>query len=117
MDEESQQLERVRLAIASASVTGCLEWIDDATQIRVKNDPALEGLTLKEIRNALVRWSQADGRIERRRETRSEYQPRREYWFWVLVPVAGFVQPLFYELELTDDDPDCPAVSILNVHL
>jgi hypothetical protein len=54
--------------------------------------------------------------IIKRKEDRDERQDRRELWFKVLIPVEELPQPLFFELELTDDDPDVPAVTILNVH-
>jgi hypothetical protein len=44
---------------------------------------------------------------------------RREFWYKIIIPVdpaEDFPRGLFVELELTDDDPDCPVVSLLNAH-
>jgi hypothetical protein len=64
----------------------------------------------------MVQHVLAGGPIEYRLETREEYQDRRECWFRVKVPIPGFPRSLFFELELTDDDPDYPSAIILNVH-
>jgi hypothetical protein len=64
----------------------------------------------------MVRFVLGGGLVDLRLETREEYQNRRECWFRVNVPIAVFHRPLFFELELTDDDPDYPSVMILNVH-
>lgn len=72
--------------------------------------------TIRQIREIVIGFVLGGGSIEFRLEMREEYQHRREYWFRVKVPIIGFPRPLFYELELVDEDPDYPSVVILNVH-
>ena len=114
---EPELIELVRQAIGLHETTLCLEFLNEGLYRRIRNDPILQTVgTPREIRAILVRHVLAGGPIDCRRETREEYQDRREFWFRVRVQVPGFPQPLFYELELTDEDPECPSVAILNVH-
>ena len=115
--DESELIELVQKAIGLHETSLCLEFVNESLVRRLRNDAVLQLVgTPREIRSLLV-WSVLAGAtIDCRRETREEYQDRREFWFRVRVPVAGHAQPLFYELELTDDDKDLPSVAILNVH-
>jgi hypothetical protein len=114
---EPELIELVCRAIGLHETTLCLEFVNEGLIRRIRNDPTLQTVgTPREIRAILVHHVLAGGRIDCRRETREEYQGRREFWFRVRVPVPGFPRPLFYELELTDEDPDCPSAVILNVH-
>jgi hypothetical protein len=107
----------VRLAISCHETTGCVEFVNVQLEQRLKSNPVLQILgTLKEIRALMIDFVLASGPVEFRKETREEYQHRREYWFRVNVPITGFPRPLFFELELTDDDTELPAIVILNVH-
>jgi hypothetical protein len=115
MDEAAHQLELVRKALLSG-LSNCVEWIDDKTSNRVRNDPANQGLTPEGIKQLLIDFVRQGGPIEQRVEDREEWKNRRDYWYFAIVPVAEFTRGLFVELELTDDDPDVPIVSLLNAH-
>lgn len=115
--DEAELIELVRKAIGLHETSLCLEFVSEKLVARIRNDSVLQTIgTPREIRSLLIWNVAAGGTIDCRRETREEYQDRREFWFRVRVPVAGHPQPLFYELELTDDDLDFPSVVILNVH-
>ena|ERR1700722_596744 len=115
--DEAALIALVRLAISCHETTNCLEYVNVNLERRLKSDPALPTVgTLEEIRALLVDFVFNGGPVEFRYETREEYQHRREYWFRVNVPISGFPRPLFFELELTDDDLELPSVVILNVH-
>lgn len=115
--DETELLELVRRAIGLHQTTGCLEYASDKLRNRIQSDPTLQALgTPEELKAILVRHVTAGGAVDCRRETREEYQDRREFWFRVLVPIEGYPCPLFFELEVTDDDRDYPSVGILNVH-
>lgn len=113
--DEAQLIALVEKALSLHGTTGCLFYAEGSLERRLRKEltqvgplPAIKKLLVDHVRNA--------GTVECRRETRVEYQNHREFWFRVLVPVAGSPMPLFFELELTDDDPDFPSVAILNVH-
>jgi hypothetical protein len=112
MDEAARQLGLVYLALRSG-LSNCVEWINEKATARVRNDPANQGLTPEGIRRLLLDFVRQGGQVEQRVEERQEWKNRREFWFRVVVPVAGFPHGLFVEMELADDDPDVPAVSLL----
>ena len=115
--DESELIELVRKAIGLHETTGCLEYMSDKLRNRIQGDPELQVIgTPEELKKLLVRHNAAGGSIDCRRETREEYLERREFWFRVLVEIDGYPRPLFFELELTDDDVDYPSARILNVH-
>ena len=117
MLDAASEIELVENAILSG-LSNCLEWIDDEVQCRVRNDAELRGLTPKGIKQILIDWVRMKQcRIDRRPEIRNEYQDRREFWFRALGAVSDLPRELFIELELTDEDGDCPVVTILNAHL
>ncbi len=105
----------VRKAISLYKTTGCLEYVNEELQRRIRRDLSEVG-TPSYIKELLAIYSAAGGQIDCKVEEREERQDRREFWFRVRVPVVAYPQPLFYELELLDDDPDVPMVVILNVH-
>src|SRR5581483_11891265 len=113
MDELNRAVALVRHAILSG-LSNCLEWINEKTASRVRNDPGNRGLTPEGIRELVIEHVAAGGVIEGRREEREPWKDRREWWFFVVVPVADLPRGLFVEMELTDDDPDVPVVSLVN---
>lgn len=113
--DEAQLIALVLKAISLHQTRGCLEYVNENLEVRLQRDLRDVG-SLPAIRQSLVRHALSAGGIEFRVETRVEYRSRREFWFRVLVPISGRTMPLFYELELVDDDEDCPSVLILNVH-
>jgi hypothetical protein len=112
---EAALIALVRKAIGLHKTTGCLEYFDLELQKRIRRELGNIG-TPDSIKRLLVNHSTGGGKIDFKVEDREERQDRREFWFRALVPVAAHARPLFYELELLDDDPDVPAVVILNVH-
>jgi hypothetical protein len=115
--DEAALIALVRRAISCHETTGCLEYASEKLQIRIRRDPQLLLIgTPRRIKEIMVQHVISGGSVEFRKEKREEYQNRRECWFRVKVPVPGFPQPLFCELELTNEDPDYPSVLILNVH-
>jgi len=113
--DEAALIQLVKKAIGFHGTTGCYEYVSDALQNRIRANLGHVG-TPKAIKKLSVEYVAKGGRIDYRAETRQEYQGRRECWFRANVPVDGFPDPLFFELDLIDDDSDCPAVRILNVH-
>lgn len=106
------EVELVRQAILSHT-TGDCEWSDSAAR-RVRSDPDLSGVTLEGITALLRGHVDRGGVIERRSETRPDYS--QECWFRVIVPVDRFRHGLFVEIILVDEDPEAPAVRIVNAH-
>lgn len=112
---EAALIALVHKAISLHKTTGCFEYFNDELQTRLQRELA-HVATLKGLKELLVQHSAGGGDITFRREIRPEYQDRREFWFRAWVQVTGFSVPLFYELELIDEDVDCPSVAILNIH-
>lgn len=107
------QLALARKAIADG-VTGCYEW-DGRQAERVRNDARLQGLTPEYLRQRLREHVCGGGAITQHEEKRPEYS-YRDYWYKAILPESGFKHGVFIELELTDPDPDLPAVTIWNAH-
>ena len=106
------EVELVRQAILSHT-TGDCEWTDSAAR-RVRSDPQLNGFTLEGIVALLRNHVAQGGAIDCRSETRSDYP--QEHWYRVIVPVERFQHGLFVEIILADEDPEAPAVRIVNAH-
>jgi hypothetical protein len=107
------ELELIFRAILSTT-TGDCEWLDKEAR-RVRDDPALKGLRPGAIKDLLQEYVVNNGMqvIKQIPETRG-YD--RAYYYKVIVPVDEFKLGLFVELVLADDDPDAPAVRIVNAH-
>ena len=93
---------------------GCCEWKDSSAR-RVRQKPPCEGLTPEGIKELLVQHVEQKGELSQVREKRDEYADRR-FYDKAVVAVPGLVRGLFVEVVLVDDDPDCPAVLIVNAH-
>lgn len=116
--DEAQLIALAEKAISLHKTRGCLEYVGTTLEKRLRKELAHVG-TLAAITSLLVNHVSSSGLVELRPETREEYQDRRECWFRVLVPCSvspTLLTPLFFELELSDDDPDYPSVLIMNVH-
>lgn len=109
---------RLVVQALSCTLSNCVEWVNEKTANRVRSDPANQGLRPGEIIRLLREFVRASDPacVEQKREEREEWKDRRNYWYRVLVPAAGFPHGLFIELELLDDDPDVPVVVLLNAH-
>ena len=115
MDDAAHQHALVTKALRSG-LSNCVEWIDDKTALRVRNDPANQGLTPEGIKRLLLDFVRRGGPVEQFPEQRDRWRQRRAFWYRVVFPLDGFAHGLFVELELSDDDADVPVVSLLNAH-
>ena len=107
-------------AAAASSQSNCFDWLNDEVQRQVGRRPDLHGLTPPTIKRLAREWIVLhSGHIREWVERRENWMDRREYCYCVIVPVApvdDFPRGLFVEMELTEPDPDCPVVSLLNAH-
>jgi hypothetical protein len=112
--QDADELLLVQRATVS-TVTGDCEW-DERAARRVRQDPELQGLTPEGIKELLQDYvANQGGQIQQVPETRPEYSYRR-FYYKVIVPVDGFRHGLFTEIVLSDEDPNDPAVRIVNAH-
>lgn len=93
---------------------GCCEWNESSAR-RVREKPSCEGLTPEGIKELLIQHVEQKYELLQVREHRQEYADRR-FYYKAVVAVAGLARGLFVEVALADDDPDCPAVWIVNAH-
>jgi hypothetical protein len=108
------ELDLVRRTV-TCRVTGCCEW-DDRAARRVRADADLQGFTPEGIKDLLYDFvAHQGGEIHQVEETRPEYSDR-PFYYKAIVPVAEFRHGLFVEIVLDDDDPDLPAVRLVNAH-
>ncbi len=109
---------RLVVQALTCTLSNCVEWVNEKTSNRVRSDPANQGLRPGEIIRLLREFVRVSDPacVEQKREEREGWRDRRDYWYRVIVPVAGFPNGLFVELELLDDDPDVPVVVLLNAH-
>lgn len=106
----------VRKAILS-SCTGDCEWVDDKTALRVGFDSSNAGLTAPEIKELTKAWVAGGGAIFGKQEDRVNWRHKRDFVYWIVIEgIDEFPKGFFVEIELTDDDPDDPMVSLLNAH-
>src|SRR4051794_40129372 len=108
-----EELALVEKAIRS-KLGGCCEWHAKSAS-RGRSETNLQGLTPEHIRKRRIEFVEEGGSVSQVPERRPEYQ-HREFYYKVIVTEPGFKRGIFVELELTDDDPDVPAVTILNAH-
>jgi hypothetical protein len=113
--KDPNELELVRLAIANAHVTGCCEWDEKAAR-RFFSQPVLPGLTPEGVKSFLHEFvANEQGSIHQVTETRPEYADR-PFYYKAVIPVDGLPHGLFVEIIMDDDDPELPAVRIVNAH-
>jgi hypothetical protein len=117
MHEPADGPRLVRLAVKS-TLSNCVEWVDDRTMLRVGNDPSLQGLSPVEIKRLLRDYLRKDKTvaIHQEVEKREPWKDKRDWWYWVIISVAGFPRGVFVEMDLVDDDPECPVVHLVNAH-
>ena len=111
-----QELELVKHAIQHAHVTGCCEWKESAARL-VRQDHRLQEFALnpKEIKKLLVEYV-CGGGDKSIIQVPEQRKFNREYYYKVIVPVAGLARGLFVEIELVDDDPELPSVRMVSAH-
>ena len=112
---DSTELALVRKALTSG-LSNCVEWINDRTALRVRNDPELQGLAPEGIKQEVIAFVRAGGDIKQVVETRPEYKGQRQFFYNVVLPLTGFPRGVFVEIVLGDDDPDVPTVFLVNAH-
>ena len=93
---------------------GCCEWNASSAR-RVRKKPPCEGLTPEGIKELVIQHVEQKHELLQVREKRQEYVDRR-FYYKVVLALPELVRGLFVELVLVDDDPDCPAVWIVNAH-
>ena len=111
--DDPEELELVRRAIISR-ITGDCEW-DERAARRVR-DSLGPGLTPEVIKELLQDFVRKGGEVHQVPETREEYARDRRDYYKVIIPVWKFKHGLFVEIILSDDDPENPAVQIVNAH-
>jgi hypothetical protein len=108
----------------SAGIFGQIQW-DDRSDERARSNPDLQGLTPEFIRRLLHAFVDGGGRLDERRETRTDWLHAnadrpvyyRDFWYRAIVPVPDlFPNGLFVEVRLFDDDTQDPWVEIVNAH-
>ena len=110
------ELALVVKAISLAQNTrGCCEWNERAAR-RIRQQPPCQGMTPEGIRELLLdHVNNHRGQILQVEERREEYREHR-FYYKAIIPVAGLRRGLFVEMVLGDDDPEFPAVEIVNAH-
>ena len=95
---------------------GCVEW-DHEVVDRIRRELLAVRLSPPRIIAALIKFAKSGGTVRQVKEQRVERQDRREYYYKVILPLPDvFKKGLFIEMELSDDDPDYPAVLLVNAH-
>lgn len=114
--QDAQELALVVKAL-TCTLSHCVLWKDDRTERRIRADRELQGLTPNGIKALVREFVRSGGTIGQIREMRPEYVDGFDFYFKAVISVEDLPLPLFVEMVLTDDDPDCPVVMIVNAHL
>lgn len=109
-----EELDLVRKAL-TCGLNGCVLWKDDRTALRVRSDPANQGLTPKDIMNRLLEHVKKDPQAVKQRREQSPEQPSG-FWYFVLLQIEAFPHGFFVKFILSDDDPDYPCVALVSAH-
>ncbi len=110
-DTRDDRLELVRKAISLFDCSGCYYWNPNALK-RVSEE--LPRALVAGLRKTAYEFVCNGGKISEIEETRPGYEFR--HYYKIILPVPEFVHGVFIEMRLTDDDPDCPSVEIVNAH-
>jgi hypothetical protein len=115
MDDPSEHTLVVKAL--TCGLSNCVEWINDRTANRIRNDPDLRGLTPEGIKHKLTAFVKDGGKVKQKREGRPGYKKSYAFYYKANLPLEGFSRRLFVEMVLTDgDDPDFPVVALVNAH-
>ena len=88
--DPDEELALVRMAL-TCGLSNCVEWVDDRTALRVRNDPDNRGLTPEAIKNLVREFIRTHPEsIEQRRETRDEWRGQRDFWYLSSSPLRAF---------------------------
>lgn len=112
--EDPTELELVYRAILS-QVTGDCEWIDREAE-RVRKDPSLKGLTPQGIKALLRDYVTRKGKAVIKQKPEKRGYDRQDWYKVIIEEVPEFKRGLFVEIVLADEDPENPAVWIVNAH-
>ena len=112
--EKPDDVELVRRAIISHT-TGDCEWNEGEAK-RCRRDYLHDLAPPDYVKTLLQDHVRQGGRIDERVERRTEYD-HRTAWYRVIIPLPElFRHGLFVEIILVDEDPEAPAVQIVNRH-
>ena len=111
---DSAELALVMKAILSG-ISGCFEWHEGERARLNRTRSLLEGLTLAYIKQRVTEFVSTGGEVQQVQERRPEYG-HRAYYYKAIIPEPDFPNGIFVEMELTDDDPELPCVTLLNAH-
>jgi hypothetical protein len=98
-------------------LSNAVEWKDDRTMNRVRNELSTYGLTPRGIKELTREHVRAGGpsTVAQVREKRLEYSDF-PYYYRVVVPIDCFRHGLFVEMVLIDPDRESPEVALVNAH-
>ncbi len=114
--EHALVLKAFALACGTKSyVQGYVEWKATSAEHARRNAADLQGLTPDAIRAMAIEFVRAGGTVIQRLEVRPEWIDFR-FSYRIVMPVVGFVNGIFVEFALNDDDPDDPAILIVSAH-
>ena len=112
--DANAELGLVRKAIESR-LSNCCDWISGRVQQRTRNDRDLQGLQVIKLLKEWVRDQGGEIYQRVREPADKEYDTERRYY--CLIPVDCLPRDLFVKFILWDEDPDCPVVKLVSVHL
>lgn len=98
----------------TCGVGGCCEW-DERAARRFRASPPLPGLTPEGIKDELMAHVGGGGDVIQVGETRPEWNDR-PFYYKVVLFCPALRYGLFIEIVLDDNDPDLPAVRMVNCH-
>lgn len=101
----------------SDGLGNCVNWELRAVD-RLSRDPVLQGYTLHFIRKEIISHVRNHGgaAVNQVKETRANWADRYSYYYKIILKLDGFKHGLFVEMRLVDDDPEFPAVVLVNAH-
>jgi hypothetical protein len=97
-------------------LSNCVEWKDARTTLRIRDNPALRGLTPTAIKHETIAFVNGGGQVKQVVENRPDYKGQYDFYYKVVLPLDDFPRGLFVEMVPVDEDPDCPCVALVNSH-
>jgi hypothetical protein len=114
--EHALVLKAFALACGSRSyVQGYVEWKSRSAQVARERRADLDGLTPEAIREMAIDFVNAGGTVVQRKEDRPGWHDYR-FSYRIVMPADGFVNGIFVEFALNDDDQDDPTILIVSAH-
>ncbi len=98
-------------------LSNCVLWKSDRTQLRIRENPELLGMTPTAIKKALIRSVESGNfELKQARERRENHSEEFDFVYHAIFPVDGFKYGLYVEIVLLDSDPEVPVISLVNAH-